>query len=65
MCFGALDSSRGRGPRAAGWLEDYIQDQGDTVMRSYTLAEGIKGWALGGKEYVELMDGYDEKVWQK
>ncbi|MCJ1421933.1 hypothetical protein MMC32_008300 [Xylographa parallela] len=56
-------SSRGRGTRAAGWFEDYISDQGDTVMKSYTLLEGIKGWALAGNDYVELMDGYEKSFW--
>ena len=34
-------------------------------MRSYALEEGIKGWALAGKEYVKLMDEYCEAVWTK
>lgn len=56
-------SSRGRGSRAAGWFSDYIQDQKDTEMESYALEEGIKGWATGGEEYVNLMDEYDASVW--
>jgi len=34
-------------------------------MRSYTLEEGIKGWAPAGDEYIKLMDEYDEGVWTK
>ncbi len=56
--FLTLGSSRGRGKRAAGWFADYIEEQGDKVMRSFTLDAGIIGWAHAGKEYVELMDGY-------
>lgn len=58
-------SSRGRGTRAAGWFDDYIQDQKDLAMQSYTLMDGIKGWSLAGDDYVRLMDGYEEAAWQK
>ena len=34
-------------------------------MKSCTLEEGIKGWALAGEEYVKLMDEYHEAVWTK
>ena len=33
-------------------------------MQSLVLEGGIKGWATGGKEYVELMQEYDAKVWE-
>lgn len=58
-------SSRGRGNRAAGWFADFIAEKGDTLMKSQTLEEGIKGWAVAGEEYVKLMDEYDEAVWTK
>ena len=58
-------SSRGRGNRAAGWFNDYIQDQNDTYMKSLTLVDGIKGWSKAGEEYVQLMDEYQENVWLK
>lgn len=58
-------SSSGRGPRAAGWFDDYIKSQRDTEMTSLVLAGGIKGWVKAGPEYVELMDGYDADVWAK
>jgi arsenical-resistance protein 2 len=32
-------------------------------MESLALAEGVKGWATGGDEYVEWMLEYDAKVW--
>jgi len=56
-------SSRGRGTRAAGWFNDYLEDHNDTIMKSYTLLEGIKGWVHGGKEYIEMMDEYQEGSW--
>lgn len=34
-------------------------------MKSLTLAEGIKGWSGAGKEYTDLMDGYEERVWRE
>lgn len=57
-------SSRGRGSRATGWLADYISSAGDTNMQSLALAEGIKGWASAGGEYVEWMDEYDAAAWK-
>ncbi|KAK7185549.1 hypothetical protein DPSP01_010771 [Paraphaeosphaeria sporulosa] len=57
-------SSKGRGARAAGWFADYIEDQGDTQMKSVALAEGIKGWATSaGGEYVEHMVEFDPSAW--
>ncbi|KAK5654047.1 hypothetical protein OQA88_7725 [Cercophora sp. LCS_1] len=55
-------SSRGRGPRAAGWFSDYLSDQGDSDMQSLVLVDGIKGWATAGPEYTEWMDEYDEAL---
>ena len=55
-------SSRGRGNRAAGWFDDYIQDQNDTAMKSLALLDGIKGWRDAGEEYVGLMDEYEAHV---
>ncbi|KAI6359530.1 hypothetical protein MCOR25_007036 [Pyricularia grisea] len=56
-------SSRGRGNRAAGWFSDYLADRGDCEMESLVLAEGIKGWATSGGEFVEWMDEYEAAVW--
>ncbi|KLU91685.1 hypothetical protein MAPG_10203 [Magnaporthiopsis poae ATCC 64411] len=58
-------SSRGRGPRAAGWFSDYLSDQSDGDMQSLVLVNGIKGWATAGPAYSEWMDEYDEAVWAK
>ncbi|KAH6971030.1 Rhodanese-like domain-containing protein [Ilyonectria sp. MPI-CAGE-AT-0026] len=56
-------SSRGRGPRAAGWFSDYIVDSGDEVMESLILVGGIKGWVTEGGEFLEWMNGYDAAAW--
>lgn len=58
-------SSRGRGTRAAGWFADHIQARGDSGLQSLVLEGGIKGWVAEGKEYRELMDGFDEAAWEK
>lgn len=34
-------------------------------MKSFILLEGIKGWAGDGSDFTQLMDEYDEKVWQE
>ena len=34
-------------------------------MESYTLEEGINGWATGRDEYVRMMDEYDALVWEQ
>ncbi|KAL7813304.1 Rhodanese-like domain-containing protein [Trichoderma gracile] len=56
-------SSRGRGPRAAAWFDDYLAKCGETDMESSVLLEGIKGWARAGDEYISWMDEYDVSVW--
>ncbi|KAJ4004042.1 hypothetical protein NW766_011898 [Fusarium irregulare] len=56
-------SSRGRGPRAAGWFKDYLDEQDDVHMESLILSEGITGWAKAGGEFAEWMDQYDATVW--
>jgi arsenical-resistance protein 2 len=60
-----LGSSRGRGTRAAGWFADLIKDRGNASMKSVILLEGIKGWALAGKEYELYMEGFEPEVWRK
>ncbi|KAH7326454.1 Rhodanese-like domain-containing protein [Stachybotrys elegans] len=54
-------SSNGRGPRCAGWMQDYLDTVGDKSISAVILKGGIKGWqkSFGGK----LMDFYDEKAW--
>lgn len=58
-------SSRGRGPRVAGWFADYLADHKDESMESLVLAGGVKGWATAGEDYVKYMTAYDESVWLK
>ncbi|KAI1331485.1 Rhodanese-like domain-containing protein [Xylariaceae sp. FL0255] len=52
-----------RGTRAAGWFQDHIDDKNNEDMKSAILIGGIKGWAAGGSEYVQLMDGYKADYW--
>jgi arsenical-resistance protein 2 len=37
-------SSRGRGPRCAGWYEDALKDRGLEYTNVYVLTGGIKAW---------------------
>ncbi|EEQ32900.1 hypothetical protein McanCB56680_004248 [Microsporum canis] len=57
-------SCNGRGPRAAGWLADYLQERGDNDIQSLILEGGIKGWVKAGGEYVARMDDYDPASWK-
>ena len=57
-------SSRGRGTRAAGWFADYLKERNEQSMESFILEGGIKGWVAGGKQFWELMDGYEESAWR-
>ncbi|KFA72956.1 hypothetical protein S40288_05082 [Stachybotrys chartarum IBT 40288] len=54
-------SSNGRGPRCAGWMQDYLNEVGEKNITALVLKGGIKGWqrTYGGK----FMDNYDEKAW--
>jgi hypothetical protein len=61
----SVGSSRGRGTRVAGWFDDFIKEKGHQSMRSLVLLEGIAGWAVAGKEYSNMMDGYEKEVWEK
>lgn len=55
-------SSNGRGPRCAAWMQDFINDAGDTSIQSLVLTGGIRGWV---KTYEgRRMDGYDAKAWE-
>jgi arsenical-resistance protein 2 len=60
-------SSSGRGPRCAGWMQDYIDDVGKFGKKSkvdvLVLKGGIKGWV---KDFEgALMDGFEEKYWEQ
>ncbi|KAF2176865.1 hypothetical protein K469DRAFT_698124 [Zopfia rhizophila CBS 207.26] len=57
-------SSQHRGLRGAAWMDDYIEDRGDSSLRSLVLLEGIRGWANAGTEYTAFMDEYDEGAWR-
>ncbi|KAJ3494718.1 hypothetical protein NLG97_g3897 [Lecanicillium saksenae] len=54
-------SSGGRGTRSARWMQDYLNEVGETGVKAVIMTGGIKGWhkAFGGK----MMENYDEKVW--
>ncbi|XP_044719828.1 rhodanese-like domain-containing protein [Hirsutella rhossiliensis] len=56
-------SSTGRGPRCAGWMQDYCDEMGELTMIAAVLKGGISGWqeAYGGR----MLDWYDEKCWAK
>jgi len=58
-------SSSGRGPRAAAWFADHIEERGDTEIESLMLEGGVKGWVKGGEEYTGLMSGYEAAAWEK
>ncbi|KAI9882353.1 MAG: hypothetical protein M1823_005896 [Watsoniomyces obsoletus] len=56
-------SSRGRGPRGAGWFVDHLTQRGNSQMKSLVLQNGIKGWVASGEEYTKCMDEYEKTVW--
>lgn len=58
-----VGSSCGRGPKGATLSSEYARQQAVSSPRGVVLTGGIKGWAAGGKEYVDLMDGYEPQTW--
>nr|KAK5432350.1 hypothetical protein LTR18_011139 [Exophiala xenobiotica] len=60
-----LGSSRGRGTRAAGWFQDFLDDTKTEGILSAILLDGIGGWARACNEYTCLMDEYDSKHWSE
>lgn len=42
-------------------MQDYINERGDTTLKSSIVRGGIKGWnkSFGGK----MVEGYDEAFW--
>lgn len=38
-------SSKGRGPRCAGWYQDYLNEQSFKTSAAYVLIGGIKAWS--------------------
>ncbi|KIM97974.1 hypothetical protein OIDMADRAFT_43852 [Oidiodendron maius Zn] len=60
-------SSSGRGPRCAGWLQDYIDDISKigrkTDLKVLVLEGGIKKWVKDFKG--SMIEGFEEKYWQQ
>lgn len=57
-------SSAGRGSRAASWLQDYLNAQGEKELKSVALEGGIKGWIKAGEKYIQEVVGYDAAAWK-
>lgn len=62
-----VGSSQGRGPRCAGWFQDYVLDIGrfgkKSTMEVRVLKGGIKGWV---KEFEgSMMEGFEEEYWEQ
>ncbi|EAU88648.2 arsenite S-adenosylmethyltransferase [Coprinopsis cinerea okayama7 len=51
-------SSNGRGPRCAGWYQDYLNKQGvdGSTSQAYVLQGGIKGWLAKFQDQEDLVD---------
>lgn len=63
-------SSRGRGPRSAGWFQDALDQHEIKDIKSYVLEGGIKGWVKQGRqqgqeEMLTLMEGYEAGYWDQ
>lgn len=56
-------SSRDRAVRVSGWLQDLVEqnnNNNNNQVKPQIIKGGIKEWVNGGKEYIDLMDNYDE-----
>ncbi|KAF9448813.1 S-adenosyl-L-methionine-dependent methyltransferase [Macrolepiota fuliginosa MF-IS2] len=51
-------SSNGRGPRCAGWYQDYLDSVSHASSKAYVLSGGIKGWMAKYRDQTDLID-YD------
>jgi len=49
-------SSNGRGPRCAGWYQDHLNAQGNTVSKAFVLQGGIKAWLGKFGDASDLVD---------
>jgi arsenical-resistance protein 2 len=66
-----LGSSQGRGPRCAGWFQDYIDDIAKFGRRTapggeikvLVLKGGVKGWVRDFEG--SLMEGFVEEYWEQ
>jgi arsenical-resistance protein 2 len=61
-------SSSGRGPRCAGWFQDYIiercaQLRIPATPQVYVLEGGIKGWVAAGAQFTAFVDAYVPSYW--
>lgn len=62
-----LGSSSGRGPRCAGWMQDYINDISrigrKTDLKVLVLEGGIKKWV---KDFEgSMVEGFEESYWEQ
>jgi hypothetical protein len=46
-------SSNGRGPRAAGWFQDALDEEGIKTCEAVVLEGGIKKWSVTQKDLTE------------
>ena len=46
-------SSKGRGPRCAGWFQDALDEDGDQSAEAVVLAGGIKAWVEHHKDLAD------------
>jgi len=49
-------SSNGRGPRCAGWYQDYLNNKGNTTSKAFVLRGGMKEWLENFRDAVDLVD---------
>ncbi|KNZ77271.1 Arsenite methyltransferase [Termitomyces sp. J132] len=49
-------SSSGRGPRCAGWYQDYLNDKSVTSSTAYVLQGGIKAWLAKYGDQEDLVE---------
>ena len=50
-------SSKGRGPRCAGWYQDELDRKGETKSSSWVLKGGINAWKEAYEEEVVRVAG--------
>ncbi|KAG6833283.1 hypothetical protein H0H87_009458 [Tephrocybe sp. NHM501043] len=49
-------SSSGRGPRCAGWYQDFVNEKGITSSTAYVLQDGVKAWLAEYKDEAGLVE---------
>ncbi|KAF8581209.1 hypothetical protein K439DRAFT_1636366 [Ramaria rubella] len=55
-------SSNGRGPRVAGWYQDWLDANDTTSSRALVLSGGIKAWLTRNATDPSLTEDYDPKT---